>query len=153
MHIFLHVYIYIPGTCLSSNLEVELFKAKSFPMKARVIWVPGIYVYMFIYFYIYISLATGFPVLIQGCIIDISTKRSKKLVKSKIQRWTNEMDQTREPAVESNRWQVTGAAFLSIFLITGLGADVVSWRRTARNAGRLEEKTPTLFVFLLNAMV
>ena len=31
----------IPGTCLSSILVVEPFKTGSFPIKTRVIWVPG----------------------------------------------------------------------------------------------------------------
>ena len=35
--------LYIPGTCLSSILVVEPFKTRSFPIKTRVIWVPGLY--------------------------------------------------------------------------------------------------------------
>ena len=34
--------IYVPGTCLSSILVVEPFKTRSFLIKTRVIWVPGI---------------------------------------------------------------------------------------------------------------
>ena len=49
--------LYIPGTCLSSILVVEPFKTRSFPIKTRVIWVPGyIYIYKYhhdIYIYIY----------------------------------------------------------------------------------------------------
>ena len=37
------VYIYIPGTCLSSILGFEPSKRRPFPFKTRVIWVPGIY--------------------------------------------------------------------------------------------------------------
>ena len=36
----------IPGTCLEpSILVVEPSKTRSFPIKTRVIWVPGIYIY------------------------------------------------------------------------------------------------------------
>ena len=41
-----YIYIYIPGTCLSSILVVEPSKTRSFPIKTRVIWVPGIYIYI-----------------------------------------------------------------------------------------------------------
>ena len=48
MHTYLsHIYIYIfmPGTCLEpSILVVEPSKTRSFPIKTRVIWVPGIYI-------------------------------------------------------------------------------------------------------------
>ena len=37
------IYIYIPGTCLSSILRLKPSKTRSFPTKTRVIWVPGIY--------------------------------------------------------------------------------------------------------------
>ena len=46
------VYIYIPGTCLSSILVVEPFKTMSFPIKTRVIWVPGMYIHYFDCIYI-----------------------------------------------------------------------------------------------------
>ena len=49
-------YIYIPGTCLSSILVVEPSKTRSFPIKTRVIWVPGIYIY--IYKYIHLPIGT-----------------------------------------------------------------------------------------------
>ena len=45
------IYIYIPGTCLSSILVVEPFKRRPFPNKTRVIWVPGVYIYIYIAFY------------------------------------------------------------------------------------------------------
>ena len=37
--------LYIPGTWLSSILVVEASKTRSFPIKTRVIWVPGIWNY------------------------------------------------------------------------------------------------------------
>ena len=39
--------LYIPGTCLSSILGVEPSKTRPFSSKTRVIWVPGIYIYIF----------------------------------------------------------------------------------------------------------
>ena len=44
MYIYIYIYIYyiyISGTCLFSILVVEPFKTRSFPIKTRVIWVPG----------------------------------------------------------------------------------------------------------------
>ena len=38
------IYIYIPGTCLSSILGFEPSKRRPFPFKTRVIWVPGYYI-------------------------------------------------------------------------------------------------------------
>ena len=44
MHdVYLHIYIYIPGTCLSSILGVEPSKRRPFSSKTKVIWVLGIY--------------------------------------------------------------------------------------------------------------
>ncbi len=42
VNIHKYVYIYIPGTCLSSILEFEPSKRRPFPIKTGVIWVPGI---------------------------------------------------------------------------------------------------------------
>ena len=39
------MYIYIPGTCLSSILGFEPSKRRPFPIKTGVIWVPGIYAF------------------------------------------------------------------------------------------------------------
>ena len=39
------IYIYIPGTCLSSILGFEPSKRRPFPFKTRFIWVPGIFIY------------------------------------------------------------------------------------------------------------
>ena len=39
------IYIYIPGTCLSSMLGVKPSKTRPCSSKTRVIWVPGIYIY------------------------------------------------------------------------------------------------------------
>ena len=39
------IYIYIPGTYLSSIFSLDHSKTRSFPIKTRVIWVPGIYIY------------------------------------------------------------------------------------------------------------
>ena len=45
----IYIYIYIPGTCLSSILGLQPSKTRSFPMKIEVIWViylePKIYLY------------------------------------------------------------------------------------------------------------
>ena len=41
------IYIYTPGTCLSSILGFEPSKRRPFPFKTRVIWVPGIYIYIY----------------------------------------------------------------------------------------------------------
>ncbi len=41
-----YIYIYIPGTFLSSILRLKRFKTRSFPSKTRVIWVPVPGVYM-----------------------------------------------------------------------------------------------------------
>ena len=43
LHMLKYPY-YIPGTCLSSIFSFEPSKAKSFPIKTRVIWDPGIYI-------------------------------------------------------------------------------------------------------------
>ena len=47
MYVCICIYIYIgfffaPGTCLSSISSLGPSKTRSFPIKARVIWVPGI---------------------------------------------------------------------------------------------------------------
>ena len=44
--IYIIYYIYTPGTCLSSILGFEPSKRRPFPFKTRVIWVPGIYIYI-----------------------------------------------------------------------------------------------------------
>ena len=44
---------FVPGTCLSSILVVETSKTRSFPIKTRVIWVPGIYIYNYKLYSIY----------------------------------------------------------------------------------------------------
>ena len=49
MHAYIHIYIYTPGTSLSSILVIEPSKTRSFPIKTRVIWVPGKYIYI-VYF-------------------------------------------------------------------------------------------------------
>ena len=33
--------LFVSGTCLSYIFVVELYKTRSFPIKTRVIWVPG----------------------------------------------------------------------------------------------------------------
>ena len=40
-----HIYIYIPGTQMTSIFEGQPPKTRPFPIKTRVIWVPGIYTY------------------------------------------------------------------------------------------------------------
>ena len=45
-----YIYIYIPGTCLSSILGVEPSKTRPFSSKTRVIWVPGIHIYIHTYY-------------------------------------------------------------------------------------------------------
>ena len=40
-----HIYIYIPGTQMISIFEGQPPKTRFFPIKTRVIWVPGIYKY------------------------------------------------------------------------------------------------------------
>ena len=40
---YVYIYINIHGTYLSSVLEVEPFKTRSFPVETRVNWVPGIW--------------------------------------------------------------------------------------------------------------
>ena len=42
------VYIYIPGTPMTSIFEGQPPKTRPFPTKTRVIWVPGIYTYIFL---------------------------------------------------------------------------------------------------------
>ena len=37
------IYIYIPGTQMTSIFEGQPPKTRPFPIKTRVIWVPGIY--------------------------------------------------------------------------------------------------------------
>ena len=46
---YLCIYIYIPGTCLSSIFGFEPSKRGPFPFKTRVIWVPGINICIYIY--------------------------------------------------------------------------------------------------------
>ena len=41
-----NVYIYIPGTQLTSIFEGQPSKTRPFPIKTRAIWVPGIYIYI-----------------------------------------------------------------------------------------------------------
>ena len=41
-----YIYIYIPGTYLSSIFGLQPSKTRPFPIKTRVIWVPGIYIYI-----------------------------------------------------------------------------------------------------------
>ena len=40
-------------------LEDQPSKIRSCPIKARVIWVPGIFIYVYIYIYIYINSLTA----------------------------------------------------------------------------------------------
>ena len=63
IYIYIHekilcIYIYMPGTCLSSILGVEPSKTRPFSSKTRVIWVPGVYTYTY-------SVSTIFKVLVQ----------------------------------------------------------------------------------------
>ena len=44
-----YIYIYIPETCLSFVLGVEPSKRRAFPIKTRVMWVPGIYIYIAVF--------------------------------------------------------------------------------------------------------
>ena len=46
LRLYIYNHVYIPRTCLSSILVVEPFKRRPFPNKTRVIWVPGIYIYI-----------------------------------------------------------------------------------------------------------
>ncbi len=46
------IYIYIPGTQMISIFEGQPPKTRFFPIKTRVIWVPGIYKYADIHWYI-----------------------------------------------------------------------------------------------------
>ena len=43
MYICIYIYTYIPGTPLTSIFEGQPLKARPFPTKTRVIWVPGMY--------------------------------------------------------------------------------------------------------------
>ncbi len=43
-----HIYIYIPGTCLSSILVLQPSNRRPFPIKTGVIWAPGIQIYVYI---------------------------------------------------------------------------------------------------------
>ena len=42
--ILYNIYIYIPRTQLTSIFEGQPFKTRPFPIKTRVVWVPGIYI-------------------------------------------------------------------------------------------------------------
>ncbi len=52
---FIYIYIYIPRTQITSIFEGQAPKTRPFPIKTRVIWVPGIYIYIHMYIdnYIY----------------------------------------------------------------------------------------------------
>ena len=41
--IYIYIYTYLPGTCLSSILGLQPPKRRPFPIKTGVIWVPGIH--------------------------------------------------------------------------------------------------------------
>ena len=41
----MYIHVHIPGTCLFSILGVGPSKTRSFPVKTKVIWVPGILYY------------------------------------------------------------------------------------------------------------
>ena len=59
-----YIYIYIPGTCLSSILGLQPSKTRSFPSKTEVIWVPGIHKYIDMYvtlFCLYTVFGTKVP--------------------------------------------------------------------------------------------
>ena len=148
------MYMFLPGTCLSSILVVEPFKAKSFPMKTRVIWVQGVYIYIFffnthicIYIYIYIHiLVTGFPPTYNTGISTKPRNQRWNLRSNVGLEWTN---QTREPLrIQPNgRWRAQ--RFFPFFWL-------LAWERTWCHGGEhFEEclegwrrgKTPTLFVF------
>ena len=45
--VIINLNLYVPGTFLSSILRLQPSKTRSFPIKTRVIWVPGIYIYIF----------------------------------------------------------------------------------------------------------
>ena len=47
----IYIYIYIPGTQMTSIFEGQPPKTRPFPIKTRVIWVPGIYIYVDIVFF------------------------------------------------------------------------------------------------------
>ena len=67
---------------MSSILVVEPFKTMSFPIKTRVIWVPGMYIHYFdcvyiykkkyIYIYTYIYTLSGQAVLISGSVLKLA---------------------------------------------------------------------------------
>ena len=44
--------MFIPGTCLSSIIGLDLSQTRSFPIKTRVIWVPGMTIILIISFWI-----------------------------------------------------------------------------------------------------
>ena len=44
-----NIYIYIPGTQMTSIFEGQPPKKRPFPIKTRVIWVPGIYIYTYVF--------------------------------------------------------------------------------------------------------
>ena len=68
-----HIYMYIhPGTQITSIFEGQPRKTRPFPIKTRVIWVPGIYVYIYINNCIYGAPLqnSGPPQMIIGSITD-----------------------------------------------------------------------------------
>ena len=44
--VYWNIYIYIPGTQMTSIFEGQPPKTRSFSIKTRVIWVPGMYIYI-----------------------------------------------------------------------------------------------------------
>ena len=55
IHIIYSTYIYIPRTQMTSIFEGQPSKTRAFPIKTRVIWVPGIYISIYIYIHIVFS--------------------------------------------------------------------------------------------------
>ena len=47
--IHIYKYIYIPGTQMTSIFEGQPPKTRPFPIKTRVSWVPGIYIYIYLF--------------------------------------------------------------------------------------------------------
>ena len=43
-NMIIYIYVYIPGTQMTSIFEGQPLKTRPFPTKRRVIWVPGIYI-------------------------------------------------------------------------------------------------------------
>ena len=72
---------YIPGTQMSSIFEGQPHIIRPFPFKTRVLWVPGVYIYIYPIYILYslLSQALLTVTFAQGVIPKRSTQRSLPL--------------------------------------------------------------------------